>query len=94
MTGTGVSVPFGDSLFLNKENKNAKIKEHDCFRPLRGLSIPQCYWYTELNETELRVSVPFGDSLFLNGTILNSIVEQATGFPSPSGTLYSSILKT
>ena len=35
-----VSVPFGDSLFLNKYCLPARIRS-DRFRPLRGLSIPQ-----------------------------------------------------
>ena len=62
-TGLIVSVPFGDYLFLNSRAVLLVLSLH-CFRPLRGLSIPQ--YKERIARYGWIVSVPFGDYLFLN----------------------------
>ena len=84
-----LSVPFGDSLFLNGLSRVF-------FVFLKRLSVPfgdSLFLNVMANITIMNqesLSVPFGDSLFLNKNILG-VYQLSKNFPSPSGTLYSSM---
>ena len=85
-----VSVPFGDYLFLNYKTLTRQ-NSSPSFRPLRGLSIPQSNFDAEVRDFFKSVSVPFGDYLFLNASFQLADIKAREEFPSPSGTIYSSI---
>ena len=80
-----VSVPFGDSIYLNYKIMKHETMGYACFRPLRGLYISKSYVPTLKNP--VTVSVPFGDSIYLN-IEKQSMMCTSRMFPSPSGTLY------
>ena len=86
-----LSVPFGDSLFLNLIRKDRHGNVSIFFPSPSGTLYSSIYWgILWLWLVPIRLSVPFGDSLFLNKRqrLLLGVVYN---FPSPSGTLYSSI---
>ena len=85
---TGVSVPFGDYLFLNME-EYMREKRDAQFPSPSGTLYSSISFRRFLMANFNFVSVPFGDYLFLNINFdLNTLNSE---FPSPSGTLYFSM---
>ena len=85
-----VSVPFGDSLFLNQKSSSIIWLVRVVSVPFGDSLFLNEETIPELSQ-ETEVSVPFGDSLFLNVHTAPRFISKGQSFPSPSGTLYSSI---
>ena len=85
-----VSVPFGDSLFLNEYDCNHKHHMRCSFRPLRGLSISQ--WKSQKHNSVGRRFRPLRGLSISQSPVTGIKGVTAPTFPSPSGTLYFSII--